>query len=207
MNMTLNQGSRLAGEVPDTRHFIRVNELKNYVYCPRTSFYALCLGLDRETGLSRSGVLAEERTKARMKRRKHALHGVVAGERHFDVMVFSQQLQLVGRVDEIVATEAGLHLVDYKDAVRDHGYWEIQMTAYRVCAEDTFGVAILGQYVYDVSQQRYEPVKVSPRTIAQLNGVLDALHHMIRTETCPAPTSHAGKCNVCQYARFCNDVR
>src|SRR5579871_6411125 len=83
--------------IPDTTHYLRINELKNYTYCPRISFYALCLGIDRETGLSRAGIDAEAETKVRMKRRKQALHSVKEGERHFDVTVYSHTLQLVGR--------------------------------------------------------------------------------------------------------------
>ncbi len=191
----------------DTTLYLRINELKNYTYCPRISFYALCLGLDRETGLSRTGIKAEAETKVRMKRRKHALHSVKEGQRHFDVTVYSHTLQLVGRLDEIVETSDGLYLIDYKDAVHDHGYWELQMGAYRRCAEETLKQTVLGLFVYDIGNQTYQPVNVTARAERQIRDIVAALHQMIDREICPPPTPHVGKCNVCQYIRFCNDIR
>ena len=100
--------------------YLRINELKNYAYCPRISFYTLCLGIDRETGLSKMGIEAEAEVKTRMKRRKHALHAVVDGQRHFDVTVFSHTYRIVGRLDEVVEAADGIYLIDYKDTDRDY---------------------------------------------------------------------------------------
>jgi CRISPR/Cas system-associated exonuclease Cas4 (RecB family) len=116
----------------ETDAYLRINEIKNMIYCPRISYYALCLGLDRETGLSRMGIAAEAEVKGRMRRRKHALHAVVDGERYFDVLLVSHVARLIGRIDELVATDAGVYLVDYKDTERDYGYWRAQLCAYSI---------------------------------------------------------------------------
>lgn len=190
----------------DTQHYLRINELKNYIYCPRISFYTLCLRLDRETGLSRSGIEMETETKVRMKRRLHALHRVKSGQRHFDQIVISHTLQVIGRLDEIVETPEGLYLIDYKDAVSDHGYWEIQMGAYWICSLECFGRKVLGQYVYDIGSQSYKSIQVTERTKIKVHTTIEAIHNMIKREVCPPPTNQVGKCNVCQYLRFCNDI-
>lgn len=192
---------------PDTDHYLRINEIKNYIYCARIPYYRLCLGLDLETGLSRAGVTAEAETKTRMKRRKHALHSVKEGQRHFDVQLYSTTHQIIGRLDEIVETAGGLYLIDYKDAIRDHGYQEVQMGAYQRCAQEMLSQPVLGQYVYDIGAQRYVPIEVTAQTDRQLQRIVQDLHELIRREVCPPPTAHTGKCNVCQYSRFCNDVR
>lgn len=190
----------------DTTHYLRINELKNYVYCPRISYYALCLGLDRETGLSRSGIDAEANVKARMKRRKHALHTVVDGTRHLDVLVASHIQHLVGRLDEVVETPSGVHLVDYKDTERDYGYWKLQMCAYQLCVEESWRLPILGCHVYSIPTQQYHPVTFNKRERNKLLRIVKDIAAMIQEERCPPPTNQRGKCHVCQYARFCNDI-
>lgn len=186
--------------------YLRINELKSYAYCPRISFYTLCLRLDRETGLSRMGIEAEAEVKTRMKRRKHALHAVVDGQRHFDVTVFSHIYQIVGRLDEVVETAAGIYLIDYKDTDRDYGYWKLQMYAYRLCLEEMLTPTILGCYIYSIPTQEYHEVKFAQRDAGKLPVALTELRAMVENEICPPPVEQIGKCRVCQYARFCNDV-
>lgn len=139
----------------DNDHYLRVNELKQYLYCPRTSYYALCLRLERETDLSKAGQVAEETTKKWMKRRKGALHAVHDGERYFDVALVSHVHEIVGRLDEMVVTEGGVYLVDYKDTDKDYGYWHVQMLAYNLMAQE-MGYNVLGCYIYSIPKKAYQ---------------------------------------------------
>jgi CRISPR-associated protein Cas4 len=188
-----------------TDEYLRINELKNYLYCPRISYYGLCLGLDRETHLSSGGIRAEATTKSKMKRRKQALHAVQAGEREFDVLVVHHDLRLIGRLDEVVRTGAGVYLVDYKDTDKDYGYWAVQMLAYRLGMEAA-GEQVLGSYIYTIPKRAYVEVKPTARHRQQLEAALRALETMLTSEQCPPATEHVGKCQTCQYGRFCNDV-
>lgn len=188
-----------------TDGYLRINEIKNFLYCPRICYYALCLRLDRETDLSRAGIAEEQVTKQRMKRRKHALHAVHVGERYFDVPVVSEHYQLVGKLDEIVSTPQGVYIVDYKDTARDYGYWTLQMLAYKLAVEEV-GYNVLGSYVYIIPNRDYHEVAFKPSDYQKLARIFDTLHEMIRSERCPAPVSQIGKCRSCQYIRFCNDV-
>jgi len=189
-----------------TDHYLRINELKNYTYCPRITFYELCLDLNRTTRLAELGVEAEKETKGRMKRRKHALHAVTSGLRHLDVTVVSHVYRLIGKIDEVVETAEGLHLVDYKDTDRDYGYWKIQMQGYALCAAETLGRPILGTHIYVIPTQTYQAIRLTAREIRKLTDVAAEINSMVAQEICPAPTPHAGKCRTCQYRRFCNDV-
>jgi CRISPR-associated exonuclease Cas4 len=189
----------------ETDGYLRVNELKNALYCPRISYYTLCLNIDRETDLSKGGIREEQTTKHRMKRRKGALHAVHEGERHFDVALVSHSHKFVGRLDEMVETERGVYLIDYKDAERDYGYRAMQMLAYKVAAEE-MGWTVLGCYIYAIPTQTYEEIAFKRAGLAQLEQLLQMLHAMIEGEACPPPAKQLGKCQVCQYARFCNDV-
>jgi CRISPR-associated exonuclease Cas4 len=188
-----------------TDDYLRINEIKNFIYCPRIPFYALCMHLDRETALSQMGIENESTTKQRMKRRKHALHAVHDGQRHLEVPVVHHDLRLVGRVDEVIESAAGLYIVDYKDTDQDYGYWKIQMQAYRACLEAA-GYTVLGCYVYSIPDQTYHAVKPTARDSAQLHEILEKLNAMIERSVIPEPTPHHRKCQTCQYERFCNDV-
>lgn len=186
-------------------NYLRINEIKNYLYCPRIPFYTLCLEMDRETALSQLGIESESIAKKKMKRRKHALHAVHDGSRHFDVPVILDDYALIGRIDEVVETDAGCYIVDYKDTDRDYGYWKIQLYAYRLGIEAQ-GKMVLGCYIYTIPNQSYIEMKITQREAKKLDEIVQALRSVIETQICPDPTPHDRKCHTCQYACFCNDV-
>lgn len=190
----------------DTSTYLRINEIKNYLYCPRIAFYALCLRIDRETGLSQMGIQAEAKAKQRVQRRKGAIHAIHQGIRHFDVPVISHHYRLIGKLDEVVETETGLYLIDYKDTSQDYGYWQVQMCAYQVCVQELKSTPVLGCYIYSIPTQKYSPVKITPRDLQYLLELVERLDQLLISEVCPEPTPHIAKCRSCQYARFCNDV-
>ncbi len=185
--------------------YLRINEIKNYMYCPRISYYTLCLRLDRETDLSRAGVMAEGVTKQKMQRRKHALHSVLEGERQFDVPVMSHTYQIVGRLDELVETCRGIYLVDYKDTEQDYEYWRVQMCAYTLAAQD-MGNTVLGAYIYSIPKKCYKQIHLAEKDTIQCLQILEALRRMVTHEICPEPAPQIAKCRVCQYSSWCNDV-
>jgi len=185
--------------------YLRINEIKNYLYCGRISYYTLCLMLDRTTDLSEGGIREEKEAKQLMKRRKNALHAVHDGTRQFDVDVVHHELRYVGKVDEIVTTQAGIYLVDYKDTDRDYGYWQVQMMGYQLATE-AMGYTVLGCYVYIIPKKEYKQVTFKPKHRQQLTDILSALREMVDKERMPEATTNTGKCLSCQYARLCNDV-
>ena len=189
----------------DTDYYWRINELKNYIYCPRIAYYALCLGLDRNTAVAQAGIENEAEAKQRMKRRKHALHSVHEGVRQFDVMVVNHEFQYLGKVDEVVETESGVYLVDYKDTERDYGYWKPQMCAYKLAVEAS-NKTVLGCYIYVIPEKCYQEVEIRPRDQTSIIKVLREIQQMVAAEICPPPTPHWKKCQTCQFERFCNDV-
>jgi CRISPR-associated protein Cas4 len=185
--------------------YLRVNELKNYLYCARISYYTLCLELDRTTALAEGGIRAEATTKQQMQRRKTALHAIQQGQREFDVWVVHHEQQYVGRIDEVIRTPSGIYLVDYKDSERDFGYWRWQMLAYTRAAEAQ-GATVLGSYIYTIPTKTYHPITFKRGDDAQLQALWAALRQMIATEAMPPPASVVGKCLHCQYQRFCGDI-
>lgn len=185
--------------------YTRINEIKNYLYCPRISFYTLCLRIDRETDLSLGGIAAEKRTKQLMKRRKNALHTVYNGIRHFDVLLESHRHHFLGRIDEIVETDEGVYLVDYKDTPHDYGYWLMQMTAYRLAALEN-GMDVLGCYVYIIPDQVFQPISPTMANERRLIALIKSIEEMVLSECCPPAVDKIGKCRSCQYVRICGDI-
>jgi len=184
---------------------LRINEIKNFLYCPRISYYTLSLQIDRETDLSVAGIRDEAITKQRMKRRRKALHSVIQGKRHFDVHLEHLELGLVGRIDELIETPEGVYLIDYKDTNHDYGYWKVQMLAYQLCAE-SMGYHVLGCSIYVIPQRRYQSVQFTSNHYKQLLAIRSDLHTIVRNERIPDPVAQLGKCRNCQYSRLCNDV-
>lgn len=189
----------------DTQPYLRINEVKNYIYCPRISYYTLCLQIDRGTDLSRAGTMAEGVTKQKMKRRKYALHSVHEGERRFDVPVVSHTHRIVGKIDEVVETPDGVYLVDYKDTERDYGYWRVQLCAYAIAMQE-MGQTVLGIYIYSIPQKQYMQIHPRDKDKLQLASTIEALRQLVFNEICPEAAEQIAKCRVCQYTRWCNDV-
>jgi CRISPR-associated protein Cas4 len=189
----------------NTDNYIRVNDIKNAIYCPRISYYELCMRIDLETDLSKAGIREEQATKTKMKRRKQALHSVHQGERKFDVALVNHELKIVGRIDEIVSTEQGIYLVDYKDTDKDYGYWKLQLTAYQLCAKE-MGYTVLGCYIYIIPKKSYKEVKPTSKDVEKLRELCLKVEEIVQEENFPPPNEIASKCYSCQYIRLCNDV-
>ncbi len=190
----------------ETDFYLRINELKNFVYCPRTTFYELCLHLNLTTASAEMGQEAEREVKEKLRRRKQALHTVVEGERRFDVTVFSHKHRLVGKIDELVLAADGIHIVEYKDTPTDYGYWKMQLMGYRLCVEESYERPVVGCWVYIIPEKRYQPITLSKRDMKKLEDTRQFILQMIEAERCPPPVKQRGKCYSCQYRRFCNDI-
>src|SRR5215208_377369 len=81
----------------------RVADLKQWVYCPRVLYYALCLPKVRPTTYKmEAGIEAGYNEEGREERRSLQPYGVEEGHREFDVALSSTRYGLRGKADLIV---------------------------------------------------------------------------------------------------------
>lgn len=189
----------------------RVTDLKQWVYCPRVLYYAMCLPNIRPTTYKmEAGIEAGRGEEGREERRSLRPYGLEEGRREFDVALSSSRYGLRGKADLIVWIDNPLPgtfaVVDYKlsDVAGEH--FKLQLMAYALMIEEMSGLTAKCGYLYFIPKRRSEKVQFTPRLREKLLATLDAMHHMLYTELMPAPTPNRNKCLACEFRRFCNDV-
>ncbi|MBN1954602.1 MAG: CRISPR-associated protein Cas4 [Anaerolineae bacterium] len=189
----------------------RVTDLKQYVYCARILYYYTCLPRVRPTTYKMEASLeAHAAAEDLEQRRSLRSYGLKGGERHFSVSLASERLGMRGQVDMVIETESGgqreLIPVDYKlsDKVAEH--FQLQLTAYAVMLEDTWGEAVRRGFLYLIPLRQAREVRITSRLRSALDEALAAMNAMLLREEMPPPTRHRAKCVACEFRRFCNDV-
>lgn len=190
--------------------FFRVTDLKQYIYCPRILYYHACLPDVRPTTYKMAaGVDAGEREKARAARRNLTAYDVLEGERHYDVPILSQALNLSGEVDEVVvvqAPEAEIIPVDYKLSKKAGKHFKLQLTAYAEMLAETWAQPVKRGFLLLIPLRRFEEVSITKRLHGELRRAVDDMARIAALETMPAPAKNRRKCAACEFRRFCNDV-
>lgn len=196
--------------MPDGDLLYIATDLKQYIHCPRITYYENCLPDFRPTTyLMEAGKEAHEEERIRAARRTLRLYGLVEGERHADVPLRSERLGLAGKVDEVivVAGEPPLaYPVDYKLTDRLRPQHRLQLAAYALLLEDCWGAQVLEGFVYLIVRRRAERVKIDA---ALRQAVLDALvdiRQIVEWERMPPAPADKHRCGVCEFRRICNDV-
>jgi CRISPR-associated exonuclease Cas4 len=187
--------------------YLTVTAIKDYVHCPRFVYYAGCLPAVRpRTYMMDAGREEHERERERARRRTLRAYGLPEGERRFAQTVVSHRLRLAGQVDELVIAESGWIPVDYKLSDRPNDSFIMQVTAYALLVEETFGVTVTTGFLYLMVKRTLHPVPITPEARASVERICAAIRRIIDTEQMPPPPSARAKCRVCEFRRFCNDV-
>jgi CRISPR-associated exonuclease Cas4 len=191
-----------------TEPYLRVIDLKQYLYCPRVLYYQLILPQVRPTTYKmEEGVLVHTTAVAHEKRRQLRTYGITHGERHFDVPVHSAELGLTGKIDLLIQTADEWIPVDYKNSTKVAPHYKMQVLAYgRLLAEDAGAKAIKRGFIYLIPQRTAVEIPFTPTLHRQFNQALQQIHTIYTQETMPPPTPQRPKCTDCEFRRFCNDV-
>ena len=189
----------------------RVTDLKQWVYCPRILYYAMCLPDVRPiTYKMTAGIEAGQDEEEREARRSLRAYGLTHGRREFNVVLVSDHYGLRGLVDMVIwieAPESGEVIpVDYKLSSIPGEHFKMQIMAYGLMLEEISGLPARRGYLYEIPKRRAEKIALDKRMRDKLLITLDAMHHMLHTEIMPAPTQNRNKCLACEFRRFCNDV-
>jgi CRISPR-associated exonuclease Cas4 len=129
---------------------LRVNDLKQFEYCPRIVFYNTVMPLDRKvTFKMQRGTEAEFRLDALEKRRSLRRYKLGGGERHFHVWLHSERLGLSGKMDLLIVSSRGYFPVDFKyTRGRPHRNHISQLAGYSVLVEDQYHTVVETAFIY-----------------------------------------------------------
>jgi len=189
----------------------RVTDLKQWVYCPRVLYYAMCLPKIRPTTYKmEAGIEAGQNEEGREERRSLRPYGLEEGRREFDVALSSSHYGLRGKADLIVWIDnpppGTFVVVDYKLSSVAGEHFKLQLMAYALMIEEMSGLTAKCGYLYFIPKRRSEKVVFTPRSREKFLLTLEAMHRMLHTELMPEATPNRNKCLACEFRRFCNDV-
>lgn len=189
----------------------RVTDLKQWVYCPRILYYITCLPEVRPTTYKmEAGIEAGREQENRQARRSLRIFGIDKGRCEFSVPVCSAELGLRGLVDMVIwsgISDGELVIpVDYKLSRVSGAHFKMQLVAYGMLLEETYGATARRGYLYFIPTRKAEEFRLDKRIRKKLLKNLESMQRMLDTEEMPVPTSRRGKCVSCEFRRFCNDV-
>ncbi|NWF65683.1 MAG: CRISPR-associated protein Cas4 [Chloroflexi bacterium] len=198
------------GLIADDVFTFRVTDLKQYAYCPRILYYQTILPQVRPiTYKMEAGIEAHRAAEQQEQRRSLRPYGIAQGERIFNLPLVDVGLMLSGVVDMVIATEAELIPVDYKQAQKEGPHYRLQLAAYGCLLErqpSTPPRQVKRGFLYLLPLRRAIEVPFTPALRRQLDAALLAMGQIARDEHMPLPTSQRARCVDCEFRRFCNDI-
>jgi CRISPR-associated exonuclease Cas4 len=192
----------------------RVSDLKQYFFCPRLVYYHYCLPTIRPTTVKmQAGREEGENEQLREERRSLKAYGLRQGERFFDLLLASPRLGLHGRLDLAIKTDDNPHRtveaipVDYKlTPGRIVTHFALQVVAYGMLLEETWNIPVQRGFLYLIPARKAREIPVTAELRHQVQAAVEAMRHIATREAMPPPPRQKGKCRVCEFRRFCNDV-
>lgn len=187
---------------------LRVNDLKQFVYCPRIVFYQHVMPVDKKaTFKMEEGKRAEtviDKLETRRSLRKYRLG---EGTRQFHVWLRSEHLGLSGKLDLLIDSPEGLFPVDFKftseRAQKNHLY---QLCGYALLAEEAYGKTVRCGFIYLIPQEVVVVMGLTPERKEETLRMLDTMRELIRREQMPEPTTVRERCVECEYRNYCGDI-
>jgi CRISPR-associated exonuclease Cas4 len=185
-----------------------VENVKQFLYCPRVVFYERCMpGVRPRTYSMDAGHEDHLEARQNARRRSFAQMGLENGKREFDVDLMDAGLNLHGRLDEIVTTDAGEMIpVEYKGTAKISDNHRFQVAAYALLLEAVRFVEVNRAYIYLIPLRKARPIPVHAAMKQQVRDILSELSTMVSGEIMPPPTPVRSRCGGCEFRRFCNDV-
>jgi CRISPR-associated exonuclease Cas4 len=162
----------------------RVTDLKQWIYCPRVLYYAMCLPQIRPiTYKMEVGIEAGKSEEGREQRRSLRPYGLEEGRKAFDVELYSSRYGLRGKADLIVWIDnpppGTFVVVDYKLSAVAGEHFKLQLMAYALMTEEMSGLTAKRGYLYLVPKRRSEKVQFTPHLREKLLLTLESMHHML----------------------------
>jgi CRISPR-associated exonuclease Cas4 len=187
---------------------IRVNDIKQYAYCPRIVFYQYCMPVEKKTTWKMDqGKIAEEEIDKLEKRRKLQEYRLAEGRRRFHVWLSSEALGLSGKLDLLIDSPAGLFPVDFKLTTgRPHKNHIAQLCAYALLLQDCYQREVTRGFVYLIPSNDAVVFDLTENRKAETEDMIAEIRRMIEKEQMPPPTPVRNRCTDCEYRNYCGDI-
>ena len=187
---------------------LRVNDLKQYEYCPRIVFYNTVMPVERKATVKMERGKAEEfRLDALEKRRSLKRYELASGTRRFHVWLESKRLRLSGKLDLLIISPKGYFPVDFKyTRGRPHRNHLFQLAGYALLVEEAFGTRVDTGFIYLLPLQEVIAISLSDGLKQEALSRLAMMRTMIKEQLLPPATEVRSRCEDCEFRNYCGDV-
>ena len=187
---------------------LRVNDLKQWVYCPRIVFFNYVMPVEKySTFKMQKGREAEEAIDRLEKRRKLSEFGLAEGKRRFHVWCSSENLGLTGKLDLMIDAQEGLYPIDFKFSEQQvYPNHVMQLSAYGLLLEDRFGRDVTKGFIFLIPNEEIVLVELTEERKQSARECLENIRASIQTERMPEPTEARARCDECEFRNYCGDV-
>ena len=187
---------------------LRVNDLKQFEYCPRIVFYNTVMPVERKVTVKMErGKEEEVRLDALESRRTLKRYELGSGERRFHVGLESARLGLSGKLDLLIISPKGLFPVDFKyTRGRPHRNHVVQLAGYALLVEENYQTPVETGFIYLAPVRQVVALALTRQLKEQTLQRLAEIRAMIRDGVLPSATPVRPRCEVCEFRNFCGDI-
>ncbi|MEW5980227.1 MAG: CRISPR-associated protein Cas4 [Acidobacteriota bacterium] len=187
---------------------LRVNDLKQFEYCPRIVFYNTVMPVERKASVKMErGKESEFRLDSLERRRGLKRYQLDAGERHFHLWLTSERLGLSGRLDLLIVSSQGCFPVDFKHTRgRPYRNHLCQLAGYALLVQERFERQVTTGFIYLSPIQEVVRVSITSGLKQEALKRLAEIRSLIKEAVLPAPTPVRARCQDCEFRNYCGDV-
>jgi CRISPR-associated exonuclease Cas4 len=198
----------------DTRHLtpgtfpLRVNDLKQFEYCPRIVFYNTVMPVERKSTVKMErGKEIELKLDALEARRTLRRYRLAEGERRYHVWLSSDRLGLSGKLDLLIVTPDACYPVDFKyTRDRPRRNHVLQLGGCALLVEDVMQMPVPAAFIYIAPANQLARIIVTPGLKDLVRTRLREIREMIGEQFLPEPTPVRARCEECEFRNYCGDV-
>ena len=187
---------------------LRVNDLKQWEYCPRVVFYNTVMPVPRKSTVKmQRGKEVEIKLDALESRRTLRRYHLSEGERRFQVWLNSPAMGLSGKLDLLIVSSEACYPVDFKyTRDRPRRNHILQMAGYALLAEDAMQKSAPTGFVYLIPSNQLVRINITGALKTLAAQRLREIREMIREALLPEPTSVRARCEECEFRNYCGDI-
>lgn len=193
-----------------TRIFVTPSEVMEYLYCPRFIYFMNVLNIEQHE--HNRNLVNKGRDIHRLKlvqNKEYLRKRLGAIDKKIDVYLSSTNLNLVGRMDEVLFLQDGTAApLDYKYAFWENKLYKglkTQQVLYAMLIEENFNVPVThGFIVYARSKNHVETIAISPAMKKKVMAIVAEIFDIININYFPNMTKNTNKCGDCTYRNLCD---
>jgi len=191
------------------KFWITVNDIKQYIYCPRIPFYNNLLS---GTGDVTYGMLTGREFEFSLNKdilTKLFKDLIYDGYKLVkDLALFSEEFMLRGKLDYALIGEHKAYPIEVKYS-NNPDIYKMQLAAYSILLEDSLKLKTTeGYFLYKYSHIKIKlnRVKITSSDKAKVLYIADVVRSNVMDGIRPDPTEYRAKCNFCEFKNFCDDI-